>query len=61
MLGDELTTLRETDRTVKKRQERRWDKGASSRVWVTSRINAGRTGTRRKAGFVTIALVCEKD
>ena len=35
VLGDELTTLREADSTIEKREERRRDKRANW-IWVTS-------------------------
>ena len=41
MLGDELTTLWETDGTIKKREERRWFEWANGWIGVTSRIDAG--------------------
>ena len=42
MLGNELTTLWETDGTIKKREERRRYKWASGWIGVTSRVDAGR-------------------
>jgi len=43
MLGNELTTLWETDGTIKKREERRWYKWASGWIGVTSRVDSGRS------------------
>ena len=41
MLCNKLTTLGEADGSIEKRQERRRDKWARSRIWVTSRIDSG--------------------